>query len=111
MKSAQALPKYGSGRTDGKTDGQRQNNIPPPMAVDNKSDVGRSPGNTRALIVRSCSDLNSIPSRARRRVNFLVRLKINPEAARCYKLARFLCDHRPVASPMNGKIRQPLIRR
>ncbi|KAH3894381.1 hypothetical protein DPMN_018538 [Dreissena polymorpha] len=36
MKSAQALPRYGSrrmnGRTDGKTDGQRQNKIPPPMA-------------------------------------------------------------------------------
>ncbi|KAH3773569.1 hypothetical protein DPMN_174931 [Dreissena polymorpha] len=49
MKSAKALPRYGSGhkssgRTDGRTDGrterrtdgQRQNNIPPPMAGDNK---------------------------------------------------------------------------
>ncbi|KAH3729008.1 hypothetical protein DPMN_054971, partial [Dreissena polymorpha] len=36
----------------------------------NESDVGRSPGNTRALIVRSCFDLNSIPSRARRRWGF-----------------------------------------
>ncbi|KAH3752185.1 hypothetical protein DPMN_186797 [Dreissena polymorpha] len=32
MKSAKALPRYGSGRTDGKTDGQRQNIIPQPMA-------------------------------------------------------------------------------
>ncbi|KAH3699583.1 hypothetical protein DPMN_074541 [Dreissena polymorpha] len=75
----------------------------------NESDVGRSPGDTRALIVRSCFDLNSIPSRARRRVNFLVRLKINPDAARCYKLTRFPCDHRPIASPMSGKMRRPLI--
>ncbi|KAH3786701.1 hypothetical protein DPMN_164810 [Dreissena polymorpha] len=33
-----SLPRYGSGRTDGKDgrkDGQRQNNIPPPMAGDN----------------------------------------------------------------------------
>ncbi|KAH3845654.1 hypothetical protein DPMN_087936 [Dreissena polymorpha] len=48
MKSAKALPRYGSGhksagRTDGRTDGQpdgltdgqRQNNIPPPLAGDN----------------------------------------------------------------------------
>ena len=53
MKSAKALPRYGSGRTDGKTDGrkdrrterqtdgktdeQRQNNFPPPMAGGNYS--------------------------------------------------------------------------
>ncbi|KAH3696608.1 hypothetical protein DPMN_084084 [Dreissena polymorpha] len=39
MKSAIALPRYGSGhksagRTDGQPDGQRQNNIPPPLAGD-----------------------------------------------------------------------------
>ncbi|KAH3843706.1 hypothetical protein DPMN_117235 [Dreissena polymorpha] len=36
MKSAKALPKYGSGRKDRRTYGQRQNNIPPPMAGDKK---------------------------------------------------------------------------
>ncbi|KAH3837769.1 hypothetical protein DPMN_111170 [Dreissena polymorpha] len=41
MKSAKALPRYGSGhksagRKDGRKDGQRQNNITPPMAGDNK---------------------------------------------------------------------------
>ncbi|KAH3862986.1 hypothetical protein DPMN_025962 [Dreissena polymorpha] len=43
MKSVKALPRYGSGRTerrkDRKTDGQRHNNIPPPMAGDNKEKI------------------------------------------------------------------------
>ncbi|KAH3786995.1 hypothetical protein DPMN_165114 [Dreissena polymorpha] len=45
MKSTKALPRYGSGhksasRTDGKTEArQRQNNIPLPMAGDNKARV------------------------------------------------------------------------
>ncbi|KAH3893679.1 hypothetical protein DPMN_017829 [Dreissena polymorpha] len=39
MKSAKALPRYGSGhksagRTDSRTDEQRQNNIPPSLAGD-----------------------------------------------------------------------------
>ncbi|KAH3853683.1 hypothetical protein DPMN_096215 [Dreissena polymorpha] len=43
MKSAKALPRYGSGhksvgRTDSRTDGQRQNNIPTPLAGDNKQE-------------------------------------------------------------------------
>ncbi|KAH3888746.1 hypothetical protein DPMN_012786 [Dreissena polymorpha] len=46
MKSAKALPRYGSGhksagQTDGRmdswTDGQRQNNIPQPLAGDNNN--------------------------------------------------------------------------
>ncbi|KAH3886165.1 hypothetical protein DPMN_010166 [Dreissena polymorpha] len=40
MKSAKALPRYGSGQTDGRKDGQRQNNIPLPMAGD-KLESGR----------------------------------------------------------------------
>ncbi|KAH3885658.1 hypothetical protein DPMN_009653 [Dreissena polymorpha] len=39
MKSAKALPRYGSGRTERRTDRQRQNNIPPPMAGDKKPSV------------------------------------------------------------------------
>ncbi|KAH3886110.1 hypothetical protein DPMN_010111 [Dreissena polymorpha] len=40
MKSAKALPRYGSRQTDGQKDGQRQNNIPLPMAGD-KFESGR----------------------------------------------------------------------
>ena len=37
MKSAKALPRYGSEhKSAGRTDGQRQNNIPPPLAGDKK---------------------------------------------------------------------------
>ena len=42
MKSAKALPRYGcghksAGQTDGRKDGQRQDNIPPPLARDKKA--------------------------------------------------------------------------
>jgi len=37
MKSTKALPRYGSGhKSDGRKDGQRQNNIPSPLEGDNK---------------------------------------------------------------------------
>ncbi|KAH3867374.1 hypothetical protein DPMN_030500 [Dreissena polymorpha] len=49
MKSAKALPRYGSGhksagRTDRQPDGQRQNNIPPPLAGDNEWKLFSSDG-------------------------------------------------------------------
>ncbi|KAH3738295.1 hypothetical protein DPMN_044928 [Dreissena polymorpha] len=68
MKSTKALPKYGSGRTDGNTDGQHQNNIPQPMAGDIKKHTSKveielptskSNGKTMSIITRYYWDKSS----------------------------------------------------
>ncbi|KAH3819841.1 hypothetical protein DPMN_121583 [Dreissena polymorpha] len=74
MKSAKALPRYGSGhksagRTDGQPDGrtdrQRQNNIPPPLAGDNKVCNSKSVQNgvhrfEQPYLHQSCSDFHDL---------------------------------------------------